>query len=547
MASTNSKLQYLQNLYVQYAGELRELTQKTKPLYDRFCANGWGATFSDVEAEVLYLLVRDQKPEIAFEISPDCGYSTHYILQAMTKNNKGKLYSFELSKTIRGISTEEAIRSVQLPDTDTSRLQLVLGDARVHVAKLNLNPDFVFLDSCHDDFFAEWYMQYLLPRCKGMALIHDIMYPGGVPEFSGESSYVQSVAFNTGLPLTHVGDLEIEFEKQREALGLIERRPYYAISTLVSDCKPLESISQLANEQEFVQFIQNAKHTQSIQDVQISPWKDADEAVTQSNIQSTTLSLTADLISKLTVIAPITLAQEFLSNKASKAQTVEVLGRIKDVFSRESFAVLLGIVSDLKIAEDEVNFENPIEVRAYLKSGGSQQNPAILKLVLNSEVPLYWRLKILEALKISQAQKTEQLEHLSTELLKSTIHNKRIALEILGVSKEGARLFAKLAPTFLDQAMRNQLSHRHLKQILNNCGAFINRELHQNIETAIQTSIRGRRKATLEIAVEYLFQGRLVKALSLYREGQYSPKDDVRFLKHHVKAKLKNTVRAFMG
>ena len=45
----------------------------------------------------MYCLIREIKPKIFFEISPDCGYSSVYITSAL-KKIKGILYSFEIEE-----------------------------------------------------------------------------------------------------------------------------------------------------------------------------------------------------------------------------------------------------------------------------------------------------------------------------------------------------------------------------------------------------------------------------------------------------------------
>ena len=62
--------------------------------------NGRGA-FSDLEGTLLYCLIRKFKPNLFFEISPDTGMSTNYILQAFSKNGAGKVVGFELDNQNR--------------------------------------------------------------------------------------------------------------------------------------------------------------------------------------------------------------------------------------------------------------------------------------------------------------------------------------------------------------------------------------------------------------------------------------------------------------
>lgn len=82
---------YLFKIYKKYFNELRILTNRIRQDYSNF--RKYRATFSDFDGEILYCLIRERKPNIFYEISPDCGFSSIYITSALSKNNKGKLFS----------------------------------------------------------------------------------------------------------------------------------------------------------------------------------------------------------------------------------------------------------------------------------------------------------------------------------------------------------------------------------------------------------------------------------------------------------------------
>ncbi|MBF0536617.1 MAG: hypothetical protein HQK90_16645 [Nitrospirae bacterium] len=57
----------LRGLYEDYHSELVSLCDISGDVYNTFLSKGYGATFSDVESEVLYMLIRRFKPEVVFE------------------------------------------------------------------------------------------------------------------------------------------------------------------------------------------------------------------------------------------------------------------------------------------------------------------------------------------------------------------------------------------------------------------------------------------------------------------------------------------------
>ena len=119
-------------------------------------------------------MIREEKPGLIYEISPAAGYSTNYIAYALTKNGRGKLKSFELQKNIYGLPTEDVIRGNLVEGIDHSVLQVVTGD--VTKIKFEQFPSLLLLDSCHDKWFADWYLENLVEKMNGWILIQDIAF-----------------------------------------------------------------------------------------------------------------------------------------------------------------------------------------------------------------------------------------------------------------------------------------------------------------------------------------------------------------------------------
>lgn len=211
-------------LFRKYRDELQEIARPIRRQYFRMARAGDGATFGDVEGEVLYVLVREFRPAMLFEISPNAGYSTNYLLAALTRNAHGMLHSFELETTMRGIPTEQLIRGNQAPEWDQSRLTLHLGDARETTPKVPGSVDFALIDSCHEAWFAEWYTQEIFPRLAGFAVVQDIVFHDRL-EPSGEAAFLWPYLKERRTPLVSVGAVEKELARLRVREGIAERRP----------------------------------------------------------------------------------------------------------------------------------------------------------------------------------------------------------------------------------------------------------------------------------------------------------------------------------
>ena len=167
--------------------------------HQQMLAAGHPHVFGDREGELLYILVRETRPELVFEISPNTGYSTNYLLSALTANKRGQLFSFEIIKRFGSTPTEQVVRQNLVEECDQGRLKVFIGDARVTaVEQIKIaSPDVMLIDSCHEQYFAEFYLRDLLPRVTGWVAVHDIAHFDPRSEGSTEADYLLSHLQNT--------------------------------------------------------------------------------------------------------------------------------------------------------------------------------------------------------------------------------------------------------------------------------------------------------------------------------------------------------------
>lgn len=213
--------EWLIGLYRKYSEELVELSEQMARKYVAMLEAGYGTVVADIEGELLYLLVREYRPELIYEISPNAGFSTNYLLAAATRNGTGRMEGFEIIPEFFGIPVEQVIRSNLIDLCDGSRYHVNVGDARVTVPERlrHESPDFTFIDSCHDDFFAEFYVKELLPRCRKIVFAQDICHFDPRPEHSTEAYYLLSFLQETGTRFLSVG----AYEDDLNASGLRDR------------------------------------------------------------------------------------------------------------------------------------------------------------------------------------------------------------------------------------------------------------------------------------------------------------------------------------
>lgn len=118
--------------------------------------------FDDLDCEITYLLVRHLKPKTIVEISPSGGWSTSWLLRAVTENDSGTVYSYDLRD----------VASRLLPKELTAgRWVFSKGDVRDATSRIPSPIDYLFLDALHTGGFARWYVENLFPRLSRNAVV----------------------------------------------------------------------------------------------------------------------------------------------------------------------------------------------------------------------------------------------------------------------------------------------------------------------------------------------------------------------------------------
>ncbi len=151
------------------------------------------AQSDDEHCELLYLMLRAERPTRVVEISPFHGWSTSWILSALRDNGHGRLVSYDLiDASRRNVPAELA----------AGRWELVLGDARQQVRRDGEPIDFLLMDSDHSAEFAEWYLANVMPRVRPGAIVcvDDVFHHADPAKFDGEGPVVLDWLQERGVP-----------------------------------------------------------------------------------------------------------------------------------------------------------------------------------------------------------------------------------------------------------------------------------------------------------------------------------------------------------
>lgn len=182
-----------------------------------------------IEGQILYLLIRLEKPEVVVEISPAYGYTTGFILLAMNTNRTGVLLSFDLDERFH----RQARSTFVSAGIDHGRRRSFVGDVRGLTPHIPRDVDLLFMDSDHSASFASWYLTELAPRVPagGLLHVHDVLRYGVPPHQGdqGEGEVLDAYLRERGIPeqrYLYVSEFVRTQPLRPEPLRSLERYPF---------------------------------------------------------------------------------------------------------------------------------------------------------------------------------------------------------------------------------------------------------------------------------------------------------------------------------
>jgi predicted O-methyltransferase YrrM len=134
-----------------------------------------------VEASMLYIAIRVERPRHVVEVGALCGSSTRWILAALNRNGgNGALTTFDLN--------DVAPRFMSLSGSaNTDRWKFIHSDVLTYIREFEesvvTEADLIFIDALHRNAFAQVYTRELLGhmRRRVLVFVHDIYSPFMIP------------------------------------------------------------------------------------------------------------------------------------------------------------------------------------------------------------------------------------------------------------------------------------------------------------------------------------------------------------------------------
>ncbi len=238
-------------LYQKYNEELVSLSGMLVQLRKKIHQSYVGYPgFNGVEAEFLYMLIRETKPSIVFEISSRHGFTTNFAAAALAKNGYGRLECFEITESYSGVPSEEVIRNNISDRIDNVPMGINIGDARIEVTKKlkELAPDFVILDSLHTDVFSEYYVKVLFKYATDSVYIQDINHYGPRPEWASEAYYTLNHLMTRGNVFLPIALYEDDINASGYRMGITPHSMYRSSSIFLTLPKSVSENHSIADD-----------------------------------------------------------------------------------------------------------------------------------------------------------------------------------------------------------------------------------------------------------------------------------------------------------
>ena len=161
-----NRSRYIAGLYKTYGQDLVTILNEQRALHDDLTRRGIWCMFDDVEAELLYLFIREMGPSMALEIGSGSGWSTTWMLHAL-KSTGGRLLSLD-----RDNNTPSFVPSGLAGDRWSFFRMDIRDAARESLAQL----DFLLVDTDHQPHVIDWIIEHIFPlvRPGGRIAVHDV-------------------------------------------------------------------------------------------------------------------------------------------------------------------------------------------------------------------------------------------------------------------------------------------------------------------------------------------------------------------------------------
>jgi predicted O-methyltransferase YrrM len=168
--------QHYEQLIVKYATELQTEFKRGREFSKIRDPTKCTGSIGQIEASMLYIMIRENKPNHVVEIGALCGVSTRWILSALRENGVGKLSSFDLHDYAPTYIAKEYSEPNRWDFYQLDIFDHLKTEAGQLIAQ---EIDLFFIDALHQNSFAQVYTKQLLAKSprRVSVFVHDIYSP----------------------------------------------------------------------------------------------------------------------------------------------------------------------------------------------------------------------------------------------------------------------------------------------------------------------------------------------------------------------------------
>ena len=157
------------DLYRHHTDALREAREAQRRLLH--AGRGLRPRLGDIEAELTYLLIRGRRPRRLVQIGAGSGWSTSWLLRALTDNGEGELHSYGPGPAVCPYGPGPATCSYDAGPATWNLPAVRRWTAHELPEIAGLDADLLFIDAGASGRLARWCRRHLLDRLRPGALV----------------------------------------------------------------------------------------------------------------------------------------------------------------------------------------------------------------------------------------------------------------------------------------------------------------------------------------------------------------------------------------
>lgn len=203
---------YIASLYHKFADDVLSMRARQRKVFAGL--TGQRPMFCDIEGELLYLFMREMRPEIVAEAGAGCGWASSWMLQGLVDNGYGKLTTCDT----------RVLGASELPKPLAGHMDFIQGSALE--VDFPTPIDFLLSDASHNAPYVYDFRDRVFPmvRSGGRICVHDVFKAAqpGHAEAISVFQYLDEKGIKCYTPSTVFPKSHARIVAARKAIGIAD-------------------------------------------------------------------------------------------------------------------------------------------------------------------------------------------------------------------------------------------------------------------------------------------------------------------------------------